>query len=319
MNIRIRFIIYFLIIFLVVLSMGIFSVLTNIYISRYLEGQLPAAISDINHAARLSITAQLIRYDDEVLTQAARNYAFTGEKKWKDRYNEFIPKLDLRISQALSGADERENKIFSSINDANLALVDLETQALNYVDAGDLTKAQEILDSEKYWEQKEVYKAGIDEYVSVRGVDLDSATSVSTQALESAQYNMVRVSRLKSYIIYFFIVFFILALFFLLEMITRSIIRPIKILQQATTDIAQGDLTTKVDIENKDEVGALANNFNRMAESLKESMTNVEGVVRQRTAELEKINSLMVGRELKMIELKKELTALKNKKNESYG
>jgi len=116
MNIKKRFIIYFVLIFGVVCAMGSFSVWSNLVIGRYLDNDFPAAIESINKAAYLNVIAQLIRYDDEVLTQAARNYAFTGEKKWRDRYFEFVPKLDLRINQALEQTNNVDAAISESIN-----------------------------------------------------------------------------------------------------------------------------------------------------------------------------------------------------------
>jgi len=37
----------------------------------------------------------LMRYYEEVLAQAARNYAFTGNKKWEQRYRMLGPESEL--------------------------------------------------------------------------------------------------------------------------------------------------------------------------------------------------------------------------------
>jgi hypothetical protein len=49
------------------------------------------SIRDLETAARLRELALLIDYYDEVLTQSARNYTFTKDKKWERRYRERLP------------------------------------------------------------------------------------------------------------------------------------------------------------------------------------------------------------------------------------
>lgn len=119
-------------------------------------------------------------------------------------------------------------------------------------------------------------------------------------------------------------------------------------------NIAKGNLKERVKINSKDEIGFLAKTFNGMLDNIEKSeqglkeaeihLQNVnaslESRVKERTAELmglkaglektvadktfelqkrldelEKFKSLTVGRELKMIELKKEIEALQSKKS----
>jgi len=103
--------------------------------------------------------------------------------------------------------------------------------------------------------------------------------------------------------------------------INYLIINPIKQITGATKKIAAGDFKTKVNIKRSDEIGALADSFNYMTKQLKESRGDIEAKVEtrtkeleQKTAELEKMNKFMVGRELKMVELKEELKKLQAKK-----
>lgn len=132
------------------------------------------------------------------------------------------------------------------------------------------------------------------------------------------------------------LVFVILVLFF----IFRSIINPIKkMIIVCRNIISGGDLNVKIDVETENEVGELAETFNQTINSLRESRealeeakTVLEIKVKARTFELQNLNvslekevsartrelqekisdlerfqRLAVGRELKMIELKKEL------------
>ena len=134
---------------------------------------------------------------------------------------------------------------------------------------------------------------------------------------------------------------FIVSLFF-----SQLVVNPIKKLHKGAEIIRKGNLDYKVDIRTGDEIEQLAKEFNRMAErlgqskaaleeskavleikvaartkELKELAESLEEQVKGRTKELqekmkelERFNRLAVGRELKMIELKKEIERLKGRK-----
>lgn len=118
----------------------------------------------------------------------------------------------------------------------------------------------------------------------------------------------------------------ILFLFLILEifLIAGRISAPIKKLREAANIVAGGDLDHKVEVKTGDELEELAESFNNMAVKinedkieLKKRASELEGTVLERTkelqatvADLEKINQLMSGRELKMIEMKKQIKEL---------
>lgn len=122
----------------------------------------------------------------------------------------------------------------------------------------------------------------------------------------------------------------------------RSLVRPVKKILAGIEKVGKGDFNFKVSTSTNDEIGELSENFNEMVKRLKkqsalEDSKNVleikvkaktreleelnrdlEYKVRERTSdlqkklkELEKFRNVTVGRELKMIELKKENKKLK--------
>ena len=97
--------------------------------------------------------------------------------------------------------------------------------------------------------------------------------------------------------------------------ISKTILEPLIQLKQATEKISRGHLDVPIEIKSKDELGELATSFNEMVASLKESKSDIEKKINKRTKGLKKLNQYMVGRELKMIELKKEISELKDKKD----
>jgi len=72
--------------------------------------------------------------------------------------------------------------------------------------------------------------------------------------------------------------------------ITRSISKPIQELKNATDEIGKGNLDSIVFISSKDEIGHLAESFNKMAEDLRINKENLEALIDERTAELKIAN-----------------------------
>jgi class 3 adenylate cyclase/HAMP domain-containing protein len=69
-------------------------------------------------------------------------------------------------------------------------------------------------------------------------------------------------------------------------LLVRSLVGPIRALQEGATRIGRGDLQSSIEIRTGDELEALADDFNRMAARLQESYASLEQKVEERTREL---------------------------------
>ncbi len=121
------------------------------------------------------------------------------------------------------------------------------------------------------------------------------------------------------------------SIFMIVELFQITLIRPLGKLVIAVKSISSGNLASRVDIRSSDEIGQLARAFNDMSQSLSGLYTGLEEKVKERTLELEiqsaeserkykeyeDMNKLMIGRELKMSELKKEIEALRQARGKS--
>ena len=165
-------------------------------ISEPFNVDIPSSLETISSTSILDGLAQFIRYYDEVLTQSARNYAFTKKKKWKLRYKETEPRLDEIINEAIARGDNTDKMFFSSVDKANLALVDMEYKSIKLVDLGQNEEAIKILESDAYWNQKESYKKGLVDYVKRRGIEYDKALFASVQQVRVATEKYERVNGL---------------------------------------------------------------------------------------------------------------------------
>ncbi|XOU94986.1 MAG: cache domain-containing protein [Candidatus Kerfeldbacteria bacterium] len=158
----------------------------------------------------------------------------------------------------------------------------------------------------------------IDTFQDYRGVDvLGSHVYISqmdwcllaeideSEALDSTR-QLLFFSIIRSLIVLF--IFFIVT-----YLIARLVTNPILVLYHGTEAIEKGNLNYKVGTNSKDEIGQLSRSFDKMTASIKKSRSNINQKVEERTKDLEDLNKSMIGRELKMIELKKEIIELKNK------
>ncbi len=102
--------------------------------------------------------------------------------------------------------------------------------------------------------------------------------------------------------------------FIFIFLFVGGFLRPLKRLNETVKKTTKGDLSQRFEVKTTDEISDLGNNFNKLTISLQKSLTNVEKQVEDRTKKLENLNKLMVGRELKIREMKDKIKELENKK-----
>ena len=310
-SLRKKIILGFLLVLIPSSLVGFLAIRSLNNISEPLQKDIPGSIASLRTATQLDSLEQVIHYYDEVLTQSTRNYAFTGNNKWKERYRVNAPKLDTAIRQAISLGDKKDKVFFSSINTANIALVKMEETSLDLVDAGKKTEAIVILESTPYAEEKTAYQNGLDNYTARHATQYELANSSSLLTLNTATQKIKTQTASDKNIIIAVIVAST-GLFLLWGIVFSFLLtEPIQKLTTTALSIAGGNESERSDIRSNDEIGTMAEAFNQMADNLQKSKMNIEEQVKERTADLEKLNNFMTGRELKMIELKKEIAELK--------
>ncbi len=108
-------------------------------------------------------------------------------------------------------------------------------------------------------------------------------------------------------------------------LLSSTVLNNISRLKRSTQLIESGDLDTKVESSSADEIGELAQTLEQMRKEVKSSRKSLEAVnndlekevaertveLQQKLEELERLNRFMVNREIKMIELKREVERLK--------
>lgn len=127
-----------------------------------------------------------------------------------------------------------------------------------------------------------------------------------------------------------FVIIDMLAAIIISIILSKYLTAPIDKLRNAVEGMEENSFEIKIDKgleESGDEIGRLAVSFRKMSENLKSLYESVEVKVTERTKEFEdakkilveeineseRMNRLMIGRELRMAEMKKEMGELKNK------
>jgi len=101
---------------------------------------------------------------------------------------------------------------------------------------------------------------------------------------------------------------------------SKRLTKPLANLTYASQQLANENLDFRIDkkiLQEKSELGILANSFNTMTIKLKDKISQLNSIQAEQAkqiSEAERMNKLMIGRELKMIELKKEIEELKKGK-----
>ncbi len=109
-----------------------------------------------------------------------------------------------------------------------------------------------------------------------------------------------------------------LASIVIISFIIKLFLAPLEKITTFAKQIGEGKAGEKILVKNNDEIGELGQVINEMSDQLSSYRDTMEMKVKERTAEIEKSMDLMLGREIKMMELKKENKKLKEgKENES--
>jgi methyl-accepting chemotaxis protein len=312
MKIRTKLLLILFISFIPSFLIGIIFIYQTNKITSFVKNDIPKNLSTIATASHLEGLSFIIRYYDEVLTQSARNYALTGDIKWKNRYDENVPKLDAAIKQAIAEGDENDRLLFKKVGVSNLNLIEMETQAMALTKKNNKTEAIAILESKKYSDNKKIYSNALVQFAENKGVNYNQTVSFSTQNIaKQIQFSDI-FTDVNIATVAFFIIFLLASTFFFSFYISSKISSPIVKLKNVAEEISEGKKPEAIIISSDDEIGELTKAFQKMVFEIEKSKEEIEKKVEERTSNLNQLNKLMVNRELKMVELKKELAKFQN-------
>lgn len=312
-----------MLLFAALFSLGFFFVFLNNSINPLINklDQDIIVLSEANTLEVLTLRMITFREDQEHITE---NYIDTPNALAVTKYDFSRSKTQELINSMLR--KEKHGAALLNISVVETNIERIERKIILLVQNGNIDEARALFVSVEY----EVLRANFDTFVDQfrfankakagdsfsRLVSLSSSIETSRQ-----QLNTFMVIIILS-IVAIFILGFTVSL-----SISRSIAKPLGELTKGVERISKGDLRYTIDVKSKDEIGQLAIAFNVMTGKLQSSYENLDGKIREKTRFLEEakeelqvkvaalveVNDFMVGRELKMIDLKKEIEELQGK------
>lgn len=269
MTIRQKSLIYLIaqVVFTLILVVFVFYQVRNI--SGNIQNELPQDIATLNQSVYVKYLAEKTLFYDEVLTQSVRNFVFTQDELWKNRYTENEALLDKLIKDAKSTGTFQDQENFEKLSQVNIALVDLEYTAFHLVDAGANTEALHLLDSDNYWNLKLEYVESMRDYMASKDREIDKLMQKMQELVEShsesqASFLESVIAGISGYTALTLAFTWISILFF-----GRQIVSNITLLRYGARRIEEGDFDYKINVNSKDEFQDLAQGFNAMAVNLK--------------------------------------------------
>ncbi|MEM2160799.1 MAG: HAMP domain-containing sensor histidine kinase [Candidatus Nitrosotenuis sp.] len=292
MKVQKKILLGFLVIIAIVASNGIIGLLKVEKSLSSIEIDVKSNVDGLKDTSHLNRLTIFMRYYDEVLTQAARNYAFTSDEKWSEIYLATEPKLDRAIKEAIK-TDQQENSVFTKMDQTNGVLLSLEHQAMDLVKEGKSSDALALLDSEQYWDAKKTYNDLLTAYAKDKGMDFNQTIDASTTEIDQSVSKIRNLLFETQLVLYVGIPVLIVIAITLSYFISRSISRPIKLLNRAAEKISQGDYDVKFEPKNDDEVGELGQKFESMMISFRNSLeTERKLAIAQERLKTEKLTAI---------------------------
>ena len=176
---------YSVVIFVVSLT-GLLGLLQLNKISDSLYKEFPLSLDRISETTFLDRLAQLMRYQDEVLTQYVRNYAQSQQTIWLKRYEETEIEQEKVLNHVIQLSKAQDQIFLTNIKQAKNKASSIEQQAIQLVKEGQSEQAIVLLNNEEYWGHKEVYRLNINNYLKERGIDYFESLGASSQTHKDA-------------------------------------------------------------------------------------------------------------------------------------
>lgn len=293
MKIQRKLLLGFLIIIAITAPNGIIGFLKVDNSLSHLKTDTKSSLDDLRAASHLNHLAVFMRYYDELLTQAARNYAFTSDEKWSKLYFDAEPKLDKTIQEAFTIGSQKEKTLFNTINQANILLVEFEHRAIDLVKEGKQSEAISLLDSADYWDAKNLYRQALEDYSKDKGMTFDHTLDVSTTKIDQSIAGVESLLVETQTLLFIGIPTLLMVAILLSYFISRSISRPIKLLHLAADKVSQGNYNVKFQTQSNDELGELGQKFESMVNSFKNSIeTERKLTITQERLKTEKLTAI---------------------------
>lgn len=242
----------------------------------------------------------------------ARSYRLYGSVDSKDAYFQSAEKFNVLMDELKRNLEYGTG----NIPPEDVVLIDTISEKTRAVFSSIEADMEEYeRKDEKRVPDMDPFRAQEDEVISLLGQYRDMEEEEIYEAREEIERTTGKMNMWLSVLAFIFVVVNLVVNGFLI----RSITRPFAVLVSMATEFGNGDMSRRAQLSGKSELNVVANAFNTMADNIQRSQVDLEAQIQERTTklkkqldEMERMNELMIDREFKMIELKKQNQELKN-------
>ncbi len=291
MKIRFKLILGFSSIVGIVLLVGFVSVVRIYKIAEPVKERVPASIRALSESTYRDDLSRRLQHNSTILSQAAANYIFTQNRKWRKQFENVLSVMDALIKEAMDKANEKDKTFLEEIEVFHDSLVDMEKKCIYLVDTGKKAAAARIIEDKAYQEKKTQLLDKIEVYVERQQLTFnESLLKYNTILYDTLRQTQILVKNGTQIVFAATVLSLIFAIVCSLY-ISHHISRPIVQLTQAAAEVGKGNLNARVNVQTKDEINQLGRAFNRMMKNLKENTISIgklsEEIVERRKAEEE--------------------------------
>ena len=219
---------------------------------------------------RGSVHDRSIRLRDYVLTDSKsdKTKILSEMKKLESFYTDSSILLDEMMSSDEFPKTKEEEKLLSDIKDSERKVSPCIKKVISLIDEGDFINSRKLLMDEA--------RPGLQLWLDRINAFIDYQEDVNNVLTTETR-------RIASNFRLLMIIIGLISLFagFVISIWTIRSVTPLATVAKALNDIAdgEGDLTASISINSKDEVGRVANNFNRFVATLHKIISTVKGSV----------------------------------------
>ena len=249
--------------------------------------RLNASIIEERHAketqTEIDHLSKSLQDASDYLTDQARLYVQTGDKTYFDNYWREVNETKTR-EKAIDrltelGVGQDQLALVQEANNMSQELVVKEDEAMQAVEDGDFDHARLLMFDKRYNSVKEDISDYIGRFTQeVNGI----ADEEAAQAQKDAQMQMNVVFAMIAILVAIILITFLL----LAGKIRKLSIITDRLNQLATND---GDLTSRVEIDSKDEIGMIAASFNTFVEKVQNIVREISVVAESVAASSEQL------------------------------
>lgn len=237
---------------------------------------------------RMELYSLGIQLEDasDYLTDQVRAYTQFGEREFYDNYWKEVKDTKTRekVVERLKelGVQKEELDILDKAKNESDTLIKLEEEAMKAVQARDFEKGRKFVYGKEYDNNKEKIVSLVNQFIE----------KINTRASNESIIATKRANKL------FYITYILITILVVLIIFTFLIlIRKIKSLGDITKRLEElasndGDLTSRVNISSKDEIGDIAKSFNKFTNKIQEIIIEVGNIAEQVAASSQELTAI---------------------------